>query len=93
MQPLNTPLRFNFPSSSSVVAKRQMVQHAEIDLIVVTLSKIRHSELAVFTMAEEAHISVQHDPLLLAPVRLKEAIVALDADTIFANWEAPELWL
>lgn len=85
LQPLNAPSNF------SAAAKRRIVQHAELDLMVVTVSKIRHSE-RMFTMTEDAHPSVQHDPLLLATVRFEEPVIGLSGHTFFANWEAAEPW-
>jgi hypothetical protein len=56
LQPLNAPSNF------SAAAKRRIVQHAELDLMVVTVSKIRHSE-RIFTMTEDAHPSVHHSSM------------------------------
>jgi len=65
LQPLNAPLTLNW----------RMVQQAEVDLGAETMREICHRELAALvTVAQDAHVFVQHDALLLDPVRLEELI-------------------
>ena len=51
-----------------------MVQHAELKLIILRKCELCHRELAFVAMAQDAHILVQHDALLLVPVWLEEII-------------------
>jgi hypothetical protein len=51
-----------------------MVQQAEVDLRAETMREICHRELALVTVAQDAHMFVQHDALLLDPVWLEELI-------------------
>ena len=62
-----------------------MVQQAEVDLPAETLREIRHRELALVTVAQDAHLFVQHGALLLDAVwfevliRLGVGVAAVEA--------------
>ena len=64
-----------------------MVEHAELDVVVVALREIRDGELAVIAVAEDAHAAVQHHALPLAPVGLEVPVVGLGVDADEAGRE------
>ena len=51
-----------------------MVQQAELELV-IRVREMRHRErLAIVAVPEDAHLFLEHDTLLLPPVRMEQAV-------------------
>ena len=66
--------RAETPSRWSAGRRRRVVQQAELELV-ITVREMRHRErLAIVAVAEDAHLFLEHDTLLLPPVWMEQAV-------------------